>query len=210
MYYAINRYTKEHRVISGSAQAMAFGVRDDWRVVEADADGWIKHDGSDECPLPSSSWCEVYRNPGKARFSEAWRFNWRDIEMYRPIINDKEQDMSEQEWDGEGLPPVGTECEYLDGVSCQWGPAAIVAHHINGEEAIWSRYIHGGELFYGTASDFRPIRTAAQRAEDAIKQALAEAVQELRDVLDDDVCARVVVEAIREGRIPGVKLEDDA
>lgn len=76
--------------------------------------------------------------------------------------------MSDNPWNGEGLPPVGTECEYYDGVSRHWVPAAIVAHHINGGEAIWSSNIHGGELFYGSCHDFRPIPTPEERAIEAM------------------------------------------
>ena len=39
MKYLVNRETKEHRVFAGKVQVSSLK---DWRIVEADADGWIK------------------------------------------------------------------------------------------------------------------------------------------------------------------------
>ena len=58
-----------------------------------------------------------------------------------------------------GLPPVGTECEYFDRNQKVWEPALIVAHHMNGMEAIWCNSVEGGSLYYGTDIDFRPLKT---------------------------------------------------
>jgi hypothetical protein len=75
-----------------------------------------------------------------------------------------------KEWNGpeDGLPPVGNNVEYYDGVQKNWTKHWIVAHHVNGEEAIFSRSIDGGELFYGTPDDFRPLRTEEDKAVDEI------------------------------------------
>lgn len=193
MHYAIHKQNKEHRVISGSAQAMAFGVSDDWRVVEADADGWIKHDGG-ECPLPGNHACDVKTERGSADFYNAKSAPWYCIAAYRPIISDKEQDMSEQEWDGEGLPPVGCEVEALDDYG--WSKAEWFKHH-NGQHAVF--FTRPRSL--GWADEIRPLRTAAQRAEDAIAEVLPSACSR-------EGKARAIYAAIREGRIPGVRLED--
>jgi hypothetical protein len=211
MYYAVDTNTKRHRIAIARKEP-----HEVW--VEADKDGWIKHDGG-ECPLPSGIRFDAKMRDGVIAHDEPptcgdgriWKHLWgeADIIAYRPILDDKEQDMSDQEWSGVGLPPVGTECEYFDAIAKEWGPAAVVAHHINGEEAIWSRDMNGGELFYGSPHDFRPLHTAAQRAED-------EAVEAMKSVTGDgfgcfevsEATARAICAAIRDGRIPGVKLED--
>jgi hypothetical protein len=43
-------------------------------------------------------------------------------------------------WRGpeDGLPPVGMRAEYFDRIHGDWTKQYIVAHHINGEEAIFS------------------------------------------------------------------------
>lgn len=200
MIYAVNTKTKKHRHILSLPD-----IRRGELVVQADADGWIKHDGSNECPLPSPSWCEVYRRPGKTRCSEAWRFNWRDIEMYRPVIGYKDQDMSEQEWDGEGLPPIGCQCMNADGERVIVRAISQSCH-----DFCVQRVDEGGIYLTGLAFLY-PIRTAAQRAEDEAVEAMAEAgkcstVSEKRAA----VVASGIYIAIRDGRIPGVKLDDDA
>jgi hypothetical protein len=103
--------------------------------------------------------------------------DWRDTLERRPefitppthenmrcIVNPIER----KEWRGpeDGLPPVGNNVEYYDSVQKNWTKRWIVAHHVNGEEAIFSRSIDGGELFYGTPDDFRPLRTEEDKSVD--------------------------------------------
>ena len=75
----------------------------------------------------------------------------------------------EPEWSGDGLPPVGIECEDDAG-----NEVVIVAHHVNGVHAIFAESLEAGLLYYGAAGDFRPIRTpeqiAAEERENAVKE----------------------------------------
>lgn len=73
------------------------------------------------------------------------------------------------QWNGEGLPPVGAECEDDAG-----NQVVIVAHHVNGVHAIFAESLDAGLLYYGAAGEFRPIRTPEQLAAEARESAVAE------------------------------------
>jgi hypothetical protein len=68
-----------------------------------------------------------------------------------------------QEYDGTGLPPVGTECEVI--FLCEtWERAKIVAHvrTVHGTKAVW-QLICFDEWGADTDESFRPIRSQAER-----------------------------------------------
>lgn len=77
-----------------------------------------------------------------------------------------------KQWDGEGLPPAGCECEYFDRMSEEWERVFVVAHHCKSGEAIFSESLTGGILYYGGSSEFRPIKSAAERERDELHQDL--------------------------------------
>jgi hypothetical protein len=80
-----------------------------------------------------------------------------------------------QEWDGERLPPVGTECEAVYFNS--WAHVKIVAHVrvIDGLQAVHQLVGYNEWNAYGEPSKFRPIRSHAWRE-----------CEELgRDIIDD-------------------------
>lgn len=73
------------------------------------------------------------------------------------------------DWDGTGLPPVGTKCEYhseQDG----WIPCEVVAHRCNAGVVLDIHYC--AELV--VPKDFRPIRTTEQSAADKREKDVAE------------------------------------
>ena len=83
----------------------------------------------------------------------------------RPVGSDKASD-----WNGTGLPPVGTKCEVLDSVNGKWHGIEITSvarEHLvalfNGEEALLKKNCH-----------FRPIRTQAQRERDDLLTSIIE------------------------------------
>lgn len=94
MKYIVNTRTKEHRVHTDEY----FEDADVWRIVEADADGWIPWEGGD-CPLPDYCMCEVQLADGE-RLSplQAKRYAWeRDlgpgaITHYLPILEAAEKE----------------------------------------------------------------------------------------------------------------------
>lgn len=185
MIYAVNNYSKEHLLITGDAPEL-----DDWRnkmqgwyVVKADADGWIEWSGGGDNPLPTSHSCEVRASASAVKSAESWRFNWRDIIAYRPIL--EPQGEQQKEWNGEGYPPVGKRCLMQSPIlgmwANQWLEVEVLA--IRGSLAIgWceekSIAIWSGKLAC------KPIRTDRERW---IEAAMAAGVKEAQLTSPDTV-----------------------
>lgn len=80
------------------------------------------------------------------------------------------------EWDGVGLPPIGTRCEMSIGDSGnEWIEGTVVCH-INWERPVAVAH-NEEEVFNGYAEDFRPIRTTEQIA----------AEEREIDLIEDDI-----------------------
>lgn len=193
-------------------------------------DGWIKWAGG-ECPVDSDAIVEVkFRNANQYQFNSnrAGDFYWShegfgcDIIAYRlqhPGFNSRakddrlEQDLNEcigqdvgmSEWNGEGLPPVGCECEVkraIDWVKCKIlfiSEAHVVL--MADEECCWNT----------CACQFRPLRTEAEKLRDEAGLALYHAInwnaegEMVSPSRMEDY--KKAYDAIAAGKIPGVKLE---
>lgn len=84
-----------------------------------------------------------------AAYKETSRFG-NDIRVYkRPAT---------PEWDGEGLPPVGCECEMANPMCDRFELVEIIAH--KGE---WAIYWDGSSPGKARSDWFRPLRTKAER-----------------------------------------------
>ena len=82
-----------------------------------------------------------------------------------------ERPKKQEAWNGEGLPPVGTLCDmHIDDFG--WITGTVVVH-IDLDEPTAVAH-NGEEVFHGNASDFRPIKTAEQLAEEEKVTAIAE------------------------------------
>lgn len=122
-------------------------------------------------------------------------------------------------WSGEGLPPVGCECEWQDKNTKQWNPVKVVyasewvtvIREINKEK--------GDDLVeiaienYGDDArlKFRPIRSEADIKRHDAAQALCYAgggIGKVDESAGIGSCWFDVYDAIAAGKIPGVKLED--
>lgn len=80
--------------------------------------------------------------------------------------------MSEQ-WNGEGMPPVGIECEYSLGYE-KWTTIRIIAHVDQGQD-VWlavGQLGQNGPICMAKAEYFRSIRTPEQIAEDELREVL--------------------------------------
>lgn len=113
---------------------------------------------------------------------------------------------SADEWNGEGVTPLGCECEYISN-GTSWGKVKVIG--FDGEKIVIRP---SGEIYYAiTPSDkdvFTPLRTEAERKRDAFIDAV---LDDMRTIpcdlsLRDEVA--VIYDAIAAGKIPGVKLED--
>jgi hypothetical protein len=96
-----------------------------------------------------------------------------------------------QEWDGEGLPPVGIICDVWH-LKKTWRRAGIVAYvmSVEGEKAVWQLVDYsewGGDL----ACNFRPIRSQAERDRKVLAEVLGNCVKmratfgEMADIIID-------------------------
>ena len=108
-------------------------------------------------------------------------------------------------WNGEGLPPVGCECEcYVDEgiIHC-----VVVGYDFDGK-AVVMRNVPARKYFSIQANSGRikPLRTEAERRRDAA----IEAMQRESDEGDNWIYSEyeIIYDAIAAGKIPGVKLED--
>lgn len=198
-------------------------------ALAAKNDGWIEWGGG-ECPVERGVLVEVkYRNEKNYHIkgvNRAWEWSWEhhgtegDIIAYRlhqpqeaeQAKADDEADLNEcidqdaaPVWNGEGLPPVGVECEYK-WQNDRWriGKVCYISKHtvlmleiFDGEES---------ESAYGACDvTFRPLRTEAERKRDDAKHAIAELC---RSSASNGHAADLIYDAIAAGEIPGVNLED--
>nr|DAU67845.1 MAG TPA: hypothetical protein [Caudoviricetes sp.] len=115
-------------------------------------------------------------------------------------------------WNGEGLPPVGCECEYSLNGGGTWWKCKI--DYIVGTQGVVMlcdtfegvQYIHFSSC--GDSLKFRPIRTEAERKREAAVEKIKELL--MFDYGDDPRIndATFIYDAIAAGKIPGVKLDD--
>ena len=193
-------------------------------------DGWIQWAGG-KCPVDSDAIVEVkFRSPNLYQYNNdrAGDFSWAhdgidgDIIAYRlhkldakSRANDDrlEQDLNEcigqsvaAEWDGDGLPPVGVECEFKCATG-EWVAVEITAIARNG--VCFVERGKNGENYVPFRCEFRPLRNEAERKRESAAKEMARYANSdqhrkfnagLRNCLS-------IYDAIAAGKIPGVKLE---
>lgn len=117
-------------------------------------------------------------------------------------------------WNGEGLPPVGCECEYLDN-NGKWYPVTIKYASdqlvvISGVTRILG-VEHGTEIAKDIIIDkpqFRQLRTEAERKRDEAIEAIDWYMPEcIPDTPNEFYHAKKIYDAIAAGKIPEVKLD---
>ena len=109
-------------------------------------------------------------------------------------------------WNGEGLPPVGCECE----VSADGGRSWCTYRAINEKNGV--RLIEIGNLTEEFENDnwiFRPLHTEAERKRDEAVEAIDFYMTEfIPDTPNEFYHAKKIYDTIAAGKIPGVKLDD--
>ena len=109
-------------------------------------------------------------------------------------------------WNGEGLPPIGCECE----VSVDGGRSWCTYRAINEKNGV--RLIEIGNLTEEFENDnwiFRPLHTEAERKRDEAVEAIDFYMPEfIPDTPNEFYHAKRIYDAIAAGKIPGVKLDD--
>ena len=202
MIYGVNRKTKAHRVLDSLME-----LTKSERLVVGDDAGWIewggRSKGNPRNPLPDGTRCDTRRIGDRtvAREVARDRQNWQCVTHYRPILDDKPDS---PEWDGESWPPpirsvIESSVTWKDGTPVE----VLAVRHGN----VIGCHTETGVAGWLVQEHCRPLRTAAQREEE-------EAVEAMHQIADDtpgseagDVF-RAFYRAIRDGKIPGIKLED--
>ena len=122
------------------------------------------------------------------------------------ISNNELQEQPTNEWNGDGLPPVGCKCEYQYKVhGSEWCQLECVA--VDGKAVFgWSN--NTPVALQSSTHNFRPLRTEEQRKRDAAVKAIKGLL--MFDYGDDPMVndATFIYDSIAAGKIPGVKLDD--
>lgn len=125
--------------------------------------------------------------------------------LYGCIVTAKEYEsalVSSQKpaWNGEGLPPVGCECE------CQFLDAWHVCKVLFVGAEVIVGVIDGSErAFSVNHTKFRPFQSEAERKRDAAVEAMQREADEGNNWVYSE--CEIIYDAIAAGKIPGVKLE---
>ncbi len=196
------------------------GWKENWVVVTQDADGYF-------C-------CWRYDDPKRNKFGWTHRTGkglvayWR-VANYNDVVlscdsaesivtrNQYEAALAASQkpaWNGEGLPPVGCECEWRDS-NVGWLPVKIkyISEQIVVIESPTN--LCGVQKLTEIAKDiicdkpqFRPLRTEADKKRERICDAIYGALTRAERQHNRSDEAEAVYDAIAAGKIPGVKLED--
>lgn len=187
MIYAVNKTTKEHRVVDASVTYVEW---DKWTLVEADAEGWILWRGG-ECPLPDDARVKLRTRNGVEHRLPIHAGNQRwgrgggqyDIIAYRPIL-DADTKPEAPEWEGVGFPPEGAKCDaYVLAETKdqgrpkdEWrtGISEGTAQAANGGLGCLFSDAEGRRHFVGAQTYFRPIRSEEDKAVDAMARIIAD------------------------------------
>mgnify|MGYP000152927649 CR=1 FL=1 len=97
--------------------------------------------------------------------------NWTYANISEVSLNNKVIELPEapQEWNGEGLPPVGVECEYETSFftinKTAKGTCSVIATH---EDRVWVDFKESGEYVINLNSiTFRPLKTQQEKEREA-------------------------------------------
>lgn len=200
-------------------------------ALAAKNEGWIEWRGG-RCPVDDVTEVDIKFLAGGIVYGvEAGKYYWPrtgqeyDIIAYRlhkpqeaeQAEADEEADLNEcigqdatPVWNGEGLPPVGVECEIQfikDTPPQEWFSFKLIGMHdeivivtLDGENT-W-RHI---SKFSPDKVTFRPIRSEAERKRD-------ESLRVIYEILDAGTSTKQdaadIYDAIAAGKIPGVTLDD--
>lgn len=107
-------------------------------------------------------------------------------------------------WNGEGLPPIGVECEWLASGDHDWLPVTVLVY--DGDGACLKPSDGSQPFFVGNVCGFRQLQTEAESKRDAAVEAMQREADEGNNWVYSEY--EIIYDAIAAGKIPGVKLED--
>lgn len=201
----------EISIISREQYESALAASKEMIINKPDYDGWISWCGG-ECPVDGDVVVDVkFRAQGQADLDGdvADNFRWEhfsngaDVVAYRLHKSEHQK----PEWDGEGFPPVGCECEGKQLAQVNWNKFKVVAIENGHVFGFWN-----GNVSTGLDSrlwEFRPIRSEADKKKEAVEKAIADAL--LKDA-DFDYAEALrlstfVYGAISRNEIPHIRID---
>jgi len=105
-------------------------------------------------------------------------------------------------WDGEGLPPVGCECEVKR--AADWMPVTI--KFISDYHTVFTTFIGTEDCYLTTSLQFRPILSEADRKREEVIASIYAAIG-IRARDGGRQCAIDIYESIVAGKIPGIRID---
>lgn len=109
-------------------------------------------------------------------------------------------------WNGEGLPPVGVECESKQFAQIDWREFKVVAVENGHVFCFWHDNV--GACLDSTHWMFRPLRTESERKHEAALESICAVLEMVAQDYKREDEAKLIYEAIAAGKITGVKLDD--
>lgn len=134
----------------------------------------------------------TYGEPGSITYRKKINGNWHtyiDGDWFPAKVNNYDSYKSIQadpEWTGEGLPPVGTECE-INHADLGWINCEIVAHKKMkcGGKTHAIAWIDGNNLDHSQGIRFRPIKTPEQiRAESIAAEERKKNIEKIQEIYE--------------------------
>jgi hypothetical protein len=198
-------------------------------ALAAKNEGWIEWGGGKHPPVSTNTVVDVKFKNGNAQSGYpageySWEHVWQDCNiiayrLHKPqeaeqAKTDDETDLNEcigqdaaPVWNGEGLPPVGCECEF-EADDGSWGIGTVLC--VGKNRIFWLCHEDGDEYTSEVnLREFRPLRTeAGRKREEAIEEMIKIATMYTTKSLGLDLAFNSIYNSIAAGEIPGVKLED--
>lgn len=167
--------------------------------------GWPE--GYDLMSTNRHGWVSAYKNNGCVSLFELCICSSEQGIVTRDQYEAALGEPQKAKWDGEGLPPVGCECEcHVDEgvIHC-----IVVGYDFDGK-AVVMRNVPARKYFSIQANSGRikPLRTEVERKRDAAVEAIDYWLPEyIPDTPNEFYHAKKIYDSIAAGKIPGVKLE---
>lgn len=164
-----------------------------WDTNDPHYDGlsWKHHTGNSLMYFWHGEWAMPLASDHKESIVTYWQYKAALAASQKPS------------WNGEGVPPVGCECE------CQFLDAWHVCKVLFVGAEVIVGVIDGSErAFSVNHTKFRPLRTESERKHEAVLKSICAVLEMVAQDFKREDEAKLIYEAIAAGKIPGVKLDD--
>lgn len=173
-----------------------------WDTNDPHYDGlsWKHHTGNSLMYFWHGEWTMPLASDHKESIVTYWQYKAALSASQKPV------------WNGEGLPPVGCECEYsLNGGKTWW--KCKIDYIVGTQGVVMLCHTFEGVQYvpfssYGNALKFRSIRSEEERKHEAVLESICSVLEMVSQDYKREDEAKLIYEAISAGKIPGVKLDD--